>query len=739
MTGLDLEHNQIGGEGAKEIADALKNNQSLTDLVLGHNKIGDKGAKEIADALKKNKSLTRLVLDHNQIGDEGAKEIADALKKNQSLTSLDLDFNQISSTLKSQINKLIERNRQIRDNFLALAQQAIRQETEANDLLNQMVEVPLAHQIYALEKIKKEVKELQKQNKDFARHLEIIELLNANLGIQNSETQSQPASYEEAEEEIAQETSTPESPKSTIIPDAATQIQSSQPELVVAQIVQSSLSQTKPEFSEEKLTELQGQYQSLQQQLLKGEEQSQQSREQIQKQLQGLEFAIAQLAIIRIQRDGQEDQSQTAKPQDDNLLKLDAEKKERLEKILHNHQLVGEFAGKDDVARFYLPGEDKGEVKAKINSEVIRIKADPALAKFYTDIKYYLGEIFTSAMIADVVGVNRVAILGNNVVDFTAKGLAFAADELPGGSVLSCTIGALARYCPDQKFSKNYKKLTSLCGDGINDQNNLIEALAIEIVKIFEQERQKGDEAEIKKQRFRDIFDQAKKKVQQLSPNNQNIKLKLSNIDQQAAFYGTKMVAAIFNGRRITGKDRLVVDRDLVNGLVEDLKATLGNEPTKPTVEEFHADLKANRQQREEKAEKATLEQRVGTLEGQLAQAKEVITQQGGEINDLKAQLANLTQLVQSMIASQSQPQTKKSLVPTLPISATNQDSDSDEESMGSARLKTQMTEALQAKKEALETARSKRRELSPSSSPRATTTSTAKAPEQSAVIPYKP
>ena len=60
--------NQFGDEGAKQIAEALAINNTLTTLHLGNsylctrNQIGDEGAKAIAEALKINSTLTDLHL-----------------------------------------------------------------------------------------------------------------------------------------------------------------------------------------------------------------------------------------------------------------------------------------------------------------------------------------------------------------------------------------------------------------------------------------------------------------------------------------------------------------------------------------------------------------------------------------------------------------------------------------------------------------------------------------------------
>ena len=80
LTTLILWKNNIGDEGAKAIAEALKVNTVLTVLYLGENNIGDDGAKAIAEALKVNPVKTTVLLGDNNIGDEGAIAIAEVLK-----------------------------------------------------------------------------------------------------------------------------------------------------------------------------------------------------------------------------------------------------------------------------------------------------------------------------------------------------------------------------------------------------------------------------------------------------------------------------------------------------------------------------------------------------------------------------------------------------------------------------------------------------------------------------------
>ncbi len=88
LTELDLCMNQIGDEGAKAIAENLK---GIVSLNLGFNQIGVQGAKAISENLK---NLTELDLENNRIGVKGAKAIAENLKN---LTKLNFGGNQIGN------------------------------------------------------------------------------------------------------------------------------------------------------------------------------------------------------------------------------------------------------------------------------------------------------------------------------------------------------------------------------------------------------------------------------------------------------------------------------------------------------------------------------------------------------------------------------------------------------------------------------------------------------------------
>ena len=89
---INLSYNNIGDDGAIEIAGALQHVTSLTTLDLRLNSIGRDGAIAIANAFGNVRSLTRLDLSYNNIRDTGAEAIAGGAAK-RSLTHLDLIHN----------------------------------------------------------------------------------------------------------------------------------------------------------------------------------------------------------------------------------------------------------------------------------------------------------------------------------------------------------------------------------------------------------------------------------------------------------------------------------------------------------------------------------------------------------------------------------------------------------------------------------------------------------------------
>mmetsp|Transcript_32153 Transcript_32153/g.68459 ORF Transcript_32153/g.68459 Transcript_32153/m.68459 type:complete len:437 (-) Transcript_32153:120-1430(-) len=92
---LNLCENQIGGEGAKLLARAVKANDALRQLHLNGNRIGDEGVESLADALMDNFTLQVMVMSDNGIANEGARSLAVALRVNRSLQQLHLGGNDV--------------------------------------------------------------------------------------------------------------------------------------------------------------------------------------------------------------------------------------------------------------------------------------------------------------------------------------------------------------------------------------------------------------------------------------------------------------------------------------------------------------------------------------------------------------------------------------------------------------------------------------------------------------------
>ena len=95
VTQLFLQHNGIGDAGAASLAEAMKVNTTLTELLLSDNDICPVGATSLAEAMKVNTTVTQLFLKHNNIGDAGAASLAEAIKVNTTLSVLFLLDNDI--------------------------------------------------------------------------------------------------------------------------------------------------------------------------------------------------------------------------------------------------------------------------------------------------------------------------------------------------------------------------------------------------------------------------------------------------------------------------------------------------------------------------------------------------------------------------------------------------------------------------------------------------------------------
>eukprot|EP00808_Paulinella_micropora_P021553 g62136.t1 len=113
-TNMDLSRKGYNELSAIIIASLLTVNTSLATLVLYKNMIGDAGAAAIAKALQVNKTLTSLSLSYNGIGDTGTKAIGEALRVNQTLRELNLRFNKIGDDGANAIGEALKVNQSIK-------------------------------------------------------------------------------------------------------------------------------------------------------------------------------------------------------------------------------------------------------------------------------------------------------------------------------------------------------------------------------------------------------------------------------------------------------------------------------------------------------------------------------------------------------------------------------------------------------------------------------------------------
>ena len=134
---LDLECNEIGSAGAQALAKALENNQMLQVLNLTWNQIGSAGAQALAKALENNQMLQVLNLTWNQIGSAGAQALAKALENNQTLQMLNLTWNQIRSAGSQALAKALKNNQTLQ--VLSLARNQI--DNEGAQALAQVIDI----------------------------------------------------------------------------------------------------------------------------------------------------------------------------------------------------------------------------------------------------------------------------------------------------------------------------------------------------------------------------------------------------------------------------------------------------------------------------------------------------------------------------------------------------------------------------------------------------------------------
>jgi Ran GTPase-activating protein (RanGAP) involved in mRNA processing and transport len=117
VTLLDLYFNQITAVGAGAIASLLSikdddegTTHSISHINLGYNDLGCDGAREMARLLRNQHVVKVLGLSHNDIKNRGAEELREALRQNSTLQVLNLKGNPIDALLVDQVNVALSYN-----------------------------------------------------------------------------------------------------------------------------------------------------------------------------------------------------------------------------------------------------------------------------------------------------------------------------------------------------------------------------------------------------------------------------------------------------------------------------------------------------------------------------------------------------------------------------------------------------------------------------------------------------
>jgi Ran GTPase-activating protein (RanGAP) involved in mRNA processing and transport len=111
LTTICLDANRFGNDGAKAIAEAIKNNCNLTSILLSSVGIDKEGIIAIANSITGNQNLNSIVLAENDIDYDTIKGIADMLKTDNQLTYIGLGYCKITDCGLQQIaDALIDDN-----------------------------------------------------------------------------------------------------------------------------------------------------------------------------------------------------------------------------------------------------------------------------------------------------------------------------------------------------------------------------------------------------------------------------------------------------------------------------------------------------------------------------------------------------------------------------------------------------------------------------------------------------
>ena len=82
-----MSENDLGFDDCTPLADAIKNNSTITQLNLARNRIGfDDTLTELADAIRHNSTITQLNLSENCLGNGDCSALVEAIKHNSTIT-----------------------------------------------------------------------------------------------------------------------------------------------------------------------------------------------------------------------------------------------------------------------------------------------------------------------------------------------------------------------------------------------------------------------------------------------------------------------------------------------------------------------------------------------------------------------------------------------------------------------------------------------------------------------------
>ena len=112
ITKLNLSNNKLGTGNCTALAleEAIKQNSTITQLDLSGNKLGTGDCTALAEAIKHNSTITQLGLSENELGTGNCTALEEAIKHNSTITELDLSVNQLGTADCTALAEAIKQN-----------------------------------------------------------------------------------------------------------------------------------------------------------------------------------------------------------------------------------------------------------------------------------------------------------------------------------------------------------------------------------------------------------------------------------------------------------------------------------------------------------------------------------------------------------------------------------------------------------------------------------------------------